>query len=342
MPSKKLTFVAVAGLMSLLLTYCGTGTNPASKDAGTGGQTCSTSNDCPSGWCKNKVCVTCPQTACATGEYCNTQSKCVPCNGTCPSSDGGSSGSCSHKTDCPSTLACTSGKCQYERADGRCITSDDCASGRYCNFGSCVDGCGADSDCALVAGKTKCELNTNTCVACLSKSDCTGSDECILGECKPATTCTDRTGCSNGLACINSKCAACVNPADCGGGFTCNAGKCQSTSGSCTSDQSCRSGGYSQCAICNMATGACDEPCPGACTAAGTCPATDGGTNPTCDCNALGCNAMLGQTCDTATCSCVTGGGSDGGTCASCLIGGLFPLPITDPTLCAAAGGTCQ
>jgi hypothetical protein len=245
-------------------------------------------------------------------------------------------------------MACRSAKCQYENATGQCTTSNECSSGRYCSYYVCTPGCETNDDCVGVTGKPRCDTTTNTCAACAGNGDCTGNDVCILGECKPATTCTDRTPCGQ-LACIGGKCAACANNTDCGQGFTCNAGQCKSTSNNCTSDDQCRQF-MGACAVCTPGTLVCNAPCSGAecnatthqCMTDGGTPVGDGGS---CDCASLGCETQFPPSqCDPTTCTCGGGGGSKCDSNCGCTTGtcSCFGYPLTIPTICAMGVCDCK
>jgi hypothetical protein len=98
-----------------------------------------------------------------------------------------------------------------------------CGTGYHCiNGGSCVQGCGADADCAE-PGKSHCDEKTGRCVECTqTEGQCVAGKTCTDGAC--TTSCTGEGGtCADGLEtccnghCVNlrtnaANCGACDNP----------------------------------------------------------------------------------------------------------------------------------
>ena len=138
----------------------------------------------------------------------------------------------------PPPCACTERQTCVEET-GECIEPDtcyndvDCNDGHYCVGSTCVPvptaECRADSDCD---GGT-CNQQT---LECMSNS-CSTADDC------PST-----------MTCVDTVCTSCSDSFPCPGAQQCDGGFCADAT-TCADDVDCILG-----AVCNTATGACEEP----------------------------------------------------------------------------------
>ncbi len=138
----------------------------------------------------------------------------------------------------PPPCACTERQTCIEET-GECIEPDtcyndvDCNEGHYCVGSSCVPvpaaECRIDSDCD---GGT-CNQQTLECMA----NNCSSAEDC------PST-----------MTCVDTVCTSCSDSLPCPGAQQCDAGFC-SDALTCSADIDCTLG-----AVCNTATGACEEP----------------------------------------------------------------------------------
>ena len=109
---------------------------------------------------------------------------------------------------------------------------DDCQPPLY---ETCANACAAAGlGCSTVVScdsKTICDIKTNTCVQCLSNSDCTSPETCDAGVCSCGTL---GKACPNNQTCENGSCR-------------CSREICSSTSDGCSSNGICTCGGNFQC-----------------------------------------------------------------------------------------------
>jgi hypothetical protein len=282
---------------------------------------------------------------CGTGQVCDeTDNECVQCNSDTDCSTGQpicdpsthTCVECLTDSDCNDANACTTdvcvaGTCQYPAVvcdDGLFCTDDscdpstgcttsphECDNGQLCdeNTNSCVE-CLTDTDCP--SGAPFCN-DSGTCVECQADSDCNDNNVCTTDSCNTAGTCV-HTGNTN--PCDDGN--ACTSGDICGGG-TCHAGApvvCNDNNG-CT-DDSCNPA--SGCVYTNN-TSPCDDG--NACTTNDTCGggSCHGGDAPNCDdgngCTNDSCNPASGcvHTNNSNPCNdgnaCTTNDTCGGGTC---------------------------
>lgn len=293
-------YVGAMGIALLvpLADGCGGGTGGTRRDGGAdgGGPQCLFTEDCPIGFCKDGVCVTCPETPCDSGRVCSAAGRCEACRVNCdagaPGGDGG--GGCGTKFDCPAGQVCQSGACGTPPAT--CSTHEECPVGKACESSFCVDGCTGDSECAGNAMGTKCNLTTNRCGCASAATDCKTGEVCIAGACQTAQNCTQPSDCGK-LACIAGKCQPCTSTTECNrNGTACVNGECVQQG--CTQDSQCTT--FSPGHWCNTQSGQCEW----GCLPAGSCAPS---------------NCCSTGTCDTSTHQCTAtgtdggGGGTDGG-----------------------------
>ncbi|MFH0837718.1 MAG: PKD domain-containing protein [Patescibacteria group bacterium] len=124
-----------------------------------GGQSCSTTADC------------------GTGFICNSQNICESAGG-----EGGGA-ICSSNADCATGFVCTNGACNIPQGTG-CLSSLDCGPGQYCSFaGACISGaslvCKDNSDCPSPKQCDPFGFCHNP--ASGSGSSCTGNSDCPTG-----------------------------------------------------------------------------------------------------------------------------------------------------------------
>ncbi|MFO0696055.1 MAG: hypothetical protein U0230_21005 [Polyangiales bacterium] len=132
-----------------------------------------------------------------------------------------------------------------------CRTNGDCASATYCNptTRKCDSSIVCATDAACPTGQV-CDYRS-TCVPqtppqCRGNSDCTGSQLCIEGYCRDASTevCQFNYECAGGRLCVNSTCVAqCTSDASCGSGQKCDttAHYCVTDPTECTTSADCSS-----------------------------------------------------------------------------------------------------
>ena len=179
-------------------------------------------------------------TSCTSEDDCTgAKSHCDTARGTCTG--------CTNDDDCRGPLKCdtATGICKD------CVGAADCRpSAPVCDSvsGQCTANCSADADCAATGGPSKCdrargvcvdcigpnqpcrfcELETFSCVGCLTDADCPASAP-FCGpalECSP--NCTSDDDCPGDLHCDpkTSRCLECATNAHCPGevcqpNFTC-------------------------------------------------------------------------------------------------------------------------
>ncbi len=334
-------------------------------------ETCVDNAHCvPGTVCKQHACVPgCSATqACPAGLVCDPTGACVTCVGDAdcktpavPACDVATNScvECNVNQDCK-TLAkpfcdAASQTCQ------ECLSDGECGAGELCQQNACVPGCSAskacgpgltcevsrgqcvictdDSQCG--AGAPRCNVATNTCVACLPGA----SDNCPSGEvCRPDQVC--ERGCKSGVGCPNGVCLPGNSCETCSADTQCAAGKVCGPQGSCIdscggetlcggADACC--GGHCQdtqndpnnCGGCGIQCGAGGSCCQGQCTNlqnknnCGACGTVCGSGQ---DCCAGACKAINVQTsCGACGVVCAADHFCDGATCR----------PETFPNFCA-------
>lgn len=323
------------------------------------GNVCTGGDACADGLCvgTENLCQCEADADCASyddGDLCNgvffcDNGICAPeANSEVTCADDGTVPICQENTCNSATGQCEIGnvadyvKCDDGEVCTGCAASDpDCATGDFCQAGTCKAGPGKPCSCAVTAdclqfedgdacnGTLTCDaeicvVDTATVVDCSTET----APECSILECTPATgvcdvvvpsedgaTCDDLDACTGGEICTGGSC----------GGGTDN-GACD-----CTVDADCAAlddgdmcnGGF----VCNTATSLCEAD---ATVVDCTGQVAD-------DCNTLECNPASGvcdvatpvtdaTVCDDAdsctsgeTCTAgVCGGGTDNGTCVAC------------------------
>jgi hypothetical protein len=109
---------------------------------------------------------------------------------------------------------CPAGTRSVDGACRECGEDAHCPSTHVCEHFQCVPGgqCTGDADCAPFG--TKCNEQTQRCVACETTLDCPGGQVCEANVCK--ALCSGELPCAQGT-CINNICQACTWNGDCGG-----------------------------------------------------------------------------------------------------------------------------
>lgn len=83
---------------------------------------------------------------------------------------------CDSDLDCPSTVSCSEGRCDFEcNASSLCESDQDCTDGSFCIGGSCVFAvdCGGDGDCAGYFGPgSTCDRGACKPKSCSREGDC--------------------------------------------------------------------------------------------------------------------------------------------------------------------------
>lgn len=173
---------------------------------------------------------------CRSGETCNAAGECVP------------DAECGDDDDCEAGEVCGSrGVCIPEGPPPTCEVDGDCRVGLMCDAGTCVpaDPCTGDAQCD---DGFWCDYRGN-CVprpdnACRANADCTGTELCIEGYCRPLDdTCARDRDCAPGNVCLNNECTPiCTNDAACAPGDSCQGGFCRPDTSECTTSSSCALG----------------------------------------------------------------------------------------------------
>lgn len=292
---------------------------------------------------------------------------------------------CSVNADCPAPLSCEAGRCV---SSGFCVGSSSCAqdsqcgAGLHCANGCCVPGtagsCARDADCSAHPATPFCDVARETCVACLTASDCGAGKLCQSEACVALKGCGQNADCTDPAAPVcdvaQRACVQCLRQGDCTSpstpvcdgthhcvsGAQCTADpqcakptpRCQLTSGhcvACLTNVDCP-----QPLVCDPKQFICLQPAATGCTVDKDCasnpaaphckPAASGGTCVACTADA---QCPAGQICDPASNACAVKQCGVDTDCAS-------PTPRCDladsPHLCVAClangdcpnGGTCQ
>ena len=243
-------------------------------------------------------------------------------------------GTCSRDTDCPTqNPLCLGNRCT------KCAGDNDCASRSgtpaCAASGSCV-ACTANRYCTGAAAT--CDTNTNQCVGCLTRSDCSG----------PCQTCT------NGVCTAlknQDDLSACAGTCDATGACKSKQGQtCQTVTAGCAAGTSCSPDGY-----------CCDKACTGSCETCDTagslgtctmlaaratphsghaaCVATDNTCAGSCNGTSAACSYPPSNTaCGTASCtgqSYQAAGTCSNGDCAK-------PPAQTCTGVCVLSAGGCK
>ena len=187
-----------------------------------------------------------------------------------------------------------------EQAAAECTVETDCAQGQTCDRGICVTQsalCQDDNDCEL---GLFCELDSGSCVSCLTDVHCDLNELCLEGSCEQAPEdevddtggpgdavngCESDADCSYGRCDpATQACVDCLSDNDCPAGYLCSATICTADPNSsgpggdpdalddllgggsgptaCTTQADCDA----SCTVCNPSTNVCD-----ACSASLAC-----------------------------------------------------------------------
>ena len=168
--------------------------NPPGNDGAScaDGNACNGTDTCQGGTCQSSGPPNCNDNNPCTTDSCAAQNGCqhVLVSGcqTCTTS-----GNCSDNNPCNGTEACVSGRCQ----SGTPLTCND-------NNACTTDSCSAQAGCVFtpLASCQSCTSNTQ----CDNGNACDGSETCLSGRCRPATTALD---CNDADPCTADSC----NPA---------------------------------------------------------------------------------------------------------------------------------
>ncbi len=296
--------------------YC-TGGSCVDKLAN-GEGTCTSNNDCESGYCTPSTGI-----CCAGGWCCNDNTQCAPYE--CDMGDFSCLLSCDPGTGdddalCPADFHCDNGACYEDLANGEglCNEASDCDSG-YCHTtnGICCDGgeccqdddqcngfsCQVDFTCAQDCSPSAVELDTlcadefhcegDNCVDDIPDGydGCDEASDCVSNNCTPAT----------GVCCSDTGADCCNSPSQCPDGNECTTDYCSATFHCYSVDKSdgvsCSDGDY-----CNGA-----ETCQSGNCEAGTAPCGAAST------------ACMDEGCDEINDECTYTPINEGGTCSESL-----------------------
>ena len=179
---------------------------------------------------------------------------------------------CTRSRDCQLTEACdpVQRRCTLRPCFGdQCSGHDQCALGRFCVQGLCLDPqapapacpvvlCGSARDCnpgQRCNGRTfVCEQDLGCAQEALPAPDGGAADAGALSACAPGTSCNPASGaceagcteetaaqvCGPVVPCKQGRCVQCAADADCGPGLACDvaAGACRGT-GACVQSRDC-------------------------------------------------------------------------------------------------------
>ncbi|NMB74546.1 MAG: formylglycine-generating enzyme family protein [Myxococcales bacterium] len=104
-------------------------------------------------------------------------------------------------------------------------------------------GCRRDSECAPPT--PRCQVSSGTCLACLTSLDCTRSETCVGGVCKPGQWfCESDEDCTPQLCDTRTGgCVECLSDRHCPTDFVCQDGQCKPKQGlPCETDADCNLG----------------------------------------------------------------------------------------------------
>ena len=293
------------------------------------GTTCSTGNQCISGFCTDSVC--CDLSCGATCQACNLAGRLGQCNYLPPGSAGRSPGcgtyvcsglSASCPSSCTTDAACSTGNycngsaCVPKLATGTtCTTANQCLTG-FCTDGKCCDSpCSGGCDvCAAALGATA----NGTCTV-LGAGNAGQNPSCSPRVCNGTShdcpgNCSADSGCASGYYCdLSGQCLATLP-----NGSICSRDR-QCTQGHCVDSYCCDTACAGSCDTCAMpshegscqlmAAGTAGTPpcdpfvctgssaaCPTSCTSAAQC-----APGYTCTGNQCVSRKPLGATCNDGT-----------------------------------------
>lgn len=252
---------------------------------------------CVNGACQNDPCA---GVSCTTppANYCSDMNtrRVYSSPGTCMT------GACSYmSTDQNCPKGCASGVCL------QCMVDGDCATGQWCNGGTCAS-CNTNAHCGstcanCTASGDYCNATSTMCVDCVLDNQCSAGNYCSSGTC---ATCNVAGHCG-------PSCSVCSGTTP-----TCGGSACVCSGSSCGAYNQCVGGA---CQKCNTASA-----CGASCTACGgsTPFCLDQGATTQCvECLSTS-DCTSGKTCNNGTCvagcpapaaACADGGDQDG-SCA--------------------------
>ncbi len=310
---------------------------------------CDLDADCPD--CESCVMGMCIST-CNSNEFCLEDGICGECDETHP---------------CPKNQICVTGNCEcppgmpYVDSKGNCSECDDthpCPPCFVCTPNGCVP-----KDCL------HCDAQTGDCVECFSNTDCTGANECCVGDtcaccegfildvttgnCIPRPDCIRDTDCGTCQTCNDGGCVDVVCPP----GFIripgnpCCVKECDCDDPSCPRAEQCIRLDQDNC-YCAPCSGSCDEnndcgdgcycdngqckpnPCAGACNDGFDC-------GEGCGCQDGNCVPCSSLDCSTNDCTNVNGCYCNGSDCEKKSCGGDCSAVSDCPPGCACYQGQC-
>lgn len=187
---------------------------------------CLTNNDC-SIWqsCKNQICDYCSNDADCDlydDEQCSSNDVClVNCN-SCDDPD--NCGICEDNERCVSDAGAQADLCM--RRNGAVCEDDGQCESNMCISGTCAE-CKDNSQC-LDPLLPLCSLNTNQCVQCIGKADCSKETPACDPNTNTCVECTVDAECPKEypLCAADNTCVACIVNKDCPKGTYCFHGSC--------------------------------------------------------------------------------------------------------------------
>ena len=217
---------------------------------------CDDGSSCTTGdTCKNSVCIGSTTVTCDDGNACTADS----CDKTgCVHS--ASAGVCEDGNPCTLSDSCGGSTCKAGIAnscdDGNECTVDACDPKSGCSHvakSGCVPvslpPCATSTDCT---GGTICNVSNQTCVECLTYSDCGAGHLCQDHVCKAAPTCGSDVQCKATKQVCNltaKVCVDCNGPTDCDTGQACKNNLCVAAK-PCGSSKDCPK-------VCDLGVGKC-------------------------------------------------------------------------------------
>ncbi len=189
--------------------------------------------------------------------------------------DTGACVQCLQSGDCANGKICSAGICVEQPT---CTDDDQCEMGQICVDGACVTGCHSDRDCPASWHCLTDQGPNGTCIECLNDDECQPGTACSDGRC--VEHCTEDAHCAPLHCDLDSNhCVTCTQDAHCDDGKICEDFSCQE---GCRTDEDCPGGHCNPntllCAQCvttdNCALGSLciDEQCVPGCQSDRDCP----------------------------------------------------------------------
>lgn len=158
--------------------------------------------------------------------------------------------SCEERTACGSADECETGVCENGCCAVTCEDDATCRDDEMCRAGWCRPigaPCGSNNDCAHNPSTPVCDVETGTCLGCLTEADCDIGELCVENGCQaPAISgCEDSDDCTLDQLpfCYEpaARCVSCLFDSDCDTGEVCDArnNACRTLTVGCGWDGDC-------------------------------------------------------------------------------------------------------